>query len=916
MSRSIKILFTIILLSVVVLLVLIFSGSQIYTDWLWFKHLNFSGTFITIFFTNFWLRLLGGFIFAVFIFINLNFTKKPLLQYINIKQDSKVESLFGDEHQSFIGWANKKRINYLFLLTSIILGFLFSSISQDLWKIVLNYLNRSSFGIVDPIYLKDIGFYVFELPFFNFLQEMGMVLIILTLIVVGVIYTLASGISSLNDMKLKLSGRAKNHITILLVLFILLKAVSYHLSTFELLYSPRGVVFGAGYTDINANLLGLRILFYIAIIIGIFLLLNLFKKSYRMILWSLGIWLVISFIFGNIYPGFIQRFQVEPNEIAKESKYISYNIDMTMKAYGLDTLERKTFEIKNELTRDILYQNKATISNIRLWDARPLLSTYNQLQGLRPYYVFPNVDIDRYQINGTYQQVLLAARELDQNRLSTTAQTWINQTLKYTHGYGITMSPVNRVTTEGLPQFYIKDIPPKTNIELELTNPAVYYGEKTDNYVIVNTKSMEFDYPMGSTNAFVNYQGKGGVVLDNFFLKLIYAIRQNSIQILLADDITNESRILYYRNIKERVRKVAPFLLYDNDPYLVVAQGRLFWIQDAYTTTDRYPYSQPVNRKYNYIRNSIKIVIDAYNGNMNFYVIDAADPLVQTYQKIFPDLFTPGEKMPADLRKHLRYPQDLFMIQARLYGTYHMTDPTVFYNKEDLWDIPDENYADTSIKMRPYYIIMELPELNQAEFILMMPFTPINKNNMVAWMVARSDGENYGDILIYHLPKDKLIYGPMQIESRIDQNAEISQLLTLWGQRGSRVIRGNLLVIPIDNSILYVEPIYLQAETSELPELKRVVVAYAEQVVMEETLDQALNTIFGHKEELLEPIQEETGLEATRELPANLQELAQEALDVYQQAQQSLKEGNWTSYGELINRLEELLEKINQPGIN
>lgn len=910
MSKGLKIFFTIIVLSIIALLIIITSGSEIYTDWLWFKNLDFSQTFLTMFFTNFYLRLAIGFAFTIFLFMNLYFTKKPLLEYLNVKNDDNIESIFNGNDNSFFKWLDKRKLNYLFLLGSIILGFMFSSISQDLWKIVLKYLNQSPFNSTDPIFSKDLSFYIFSLPFYNFLREMGMVLVVLSLIVIGIIYTIASGISSFNEMKFKLSKRAKNHITLLVILFLFLKAWGYRLSMYNILYSARGVVFGAGYTDVNANLIGLKILFYIAITIGLILLISLFKNNYKILIWGLGIWIFTSFIFGNIYPGFVQRYQVDPNEITKESKFINYNIEMTLKAYGLDRINKKIFNVKDELDPTVIANNQETINNIRLWDPRPLRSTYSQLQGLRPYYVFPGVDIDRYYINGEYRQVMLAARELDKGKLDRQAKTWINEKLKYTHGYGIVMSPVNMVTTEGLPEFFIKDIPPKTTVDIKIDNPAIYYGEKTNDYVITNTNSSEFDYPMGSKNKYIDYTGTGGVELSNFFLKGLYALRYGNIKFLLANDINNESRIMYYRNIKERVRKVAPFLSYDNDPYLVLSEGNLYWIQDAYTTTNKYPYSQPFSNLGNYIRNSVKVVIDAFNGTMNFYIIDKKDPLAITYQKIFPDLFIDGEEMPEDFRRHLRYPQDLFMIQSQLYSTYHMTDPTVFYNKEDLWNIPDENYAGSSISIRPYYINMELPGNNNTEFVLMQPFTPANKNNMVAWMAGRSDGEHYGELLVYTFPKDKLVYGPMQIESRIDQDADISQLLSLWGQRGSRVIRGNLLVIPIDNTIMYVEPVYLQAETSELPELKRVVVSYQNQVVMKETLSQALQTIFGQQQESPDKEIEEEDQQEDDTLTGTIEELSTRALDIYQKAKESLKEGQWAQYGEYIKQLEDILSKL------
>lgn len=921
MAKGLKILLSIIVLTIIALIILVSTGSQILTDWLWFDNLNFSQTFMTMFFTNFYLRLIVGLVFTIFIYINLSFTRKPLLEHLNVSKDDNVESLFGGKNDSIMEWLDKRKLGYVFLLGSIVLGFLFSSVRQDLWQIVLKYINQTPFNINDPIFSKDVGYYVFSLPFFDFIREMGMVLTILTLVVTGAIYTLASGISSFNEMKFKLSGRAMAHLSILIAIFLFLKAWSYRLMMYNLLYSARGVAFGASYTDINANLIGLKILFYLVIAIAIVVLINMFKKSYRLLIWGLGFWIFASFIFGSVYPGIVQRFQVEPNEIAKESKYIDYNIDMTLKAYGLDTIEKRDFELKNELTANILSEKKETIDNIRLWDPRPLLSTYNQLQGLRPYYSFPNVDIDRYNIDGEYRQVMIAGREVDQTKLNAQAKTWINQKLKYTHGYGVVMNPVNVVTPEGLPRLFIKNIPPESSVDLKINNASIYYGEMTNDYVIVNNKTKEFHYPMGSENKYYDYTGTGGIQLNSFFKKALYGLRYGNIKFLLADDIENESRIMYYRNIKQRVRKVAPFLAYDSDPYLVTLDGRLFWIQDAYTTTNRFPYSEPMQGVGNYIRNSIKIVIDAYNGNMDYYIIDKTDPLANTYMKIFPDLFKDGEEMPVNVRSHIRYPQDLFVIQSRLYSTYHMQDSTVFYNKEDIWNIPQENYAGSSIQMEPYYVIMQLPGNEENEFVLMQPFTPGNKNNMIAWMAGRSDGENYGDLILYNFPKDKLVYGPMQIESRIDQDTDISQLLTLWSQRGSRVIRGNLLVIPINDSVLYIEPIYLQAETSELPELKRVILSYNDKVVMRETLEESIKAIFGLGEAIVETeiddeMLEDQNLEddvrdGTDDLlPATIDELSNDALEAYQNAQESLKNGNWAEYGEHITELEDILTRL------
>ncbi|MGM0602996.1 MAG: UPF0182 family protein [Bacillota bacterium] len=919
MAKSIRFFISAAILIFILIFIVLSTGSSIFTDWLWFKELNFEKTFMIMFLSNFILRIVIGAVFASVIYLNLHFTKKPIIDFINIKTDNRVETLFGEERSKIFDWLNKKRLNIIYLLISLVFGFLFSSISSESWKMVLKFLNRTSFQIMDPIFSKDIGFYVFTLPFLRFVREMGMVLVILSLIFTGFIYLIFTGVHSFNDLSVKLSRRGKKHLSILVFIFLLFKAWDYRLKMYDILFSPRGVVFGAGYTDVNANLLAYRILFITVLFVAAAVLFSLIKNNYKFVIWGIGAWIIVSIVFTGLYPGFIQQFRVEPNEITLESEYIKHNIDMTLAAYGLDNVEEKNYEIKNDLTYDKLMERPETVNNIRLWDNRPLLSTYSQLQELRQYYKFINIDIDRYQINGEYRQVMLAAREMDQNLLSPQAQTWVNKTLKYTHGFGVAMSPVNQVTPEGLPEFYIKDIPPKIDADIELNNSAVYYGEKTDNYVIANTESTEFHYPMGSENVYINYDGSGGVEINNFLRKAIYALRMGNMNLILSSDINNDSRIMYHRNIKERVQKAAPFLKYDSDPYLVIDEGRLFWIYDAYTTTDSYPYSQPYNRGDNYIRNSVKVVIDAYNGDMDFYVIDEKDPLAKTYMKIFDDLFTSGEEMSDSLRKHLRYPKDLYKIQTELYGTYHMEDPVVFYNKEDMWNIPEETYSNTAIKVEPYYIINNLPGEEDSEFILMSPFTPANKNNMVSWMAARSDGDRYGDLLVYKFPKDNLVYGPTQIESRIDQESGISQLLTLWSQRGSQVIRGNLLVIPIDNNIMYVEPIYLQAETSQLPELKRVVVAYENEIVMRENLGAAFKALFDDEEPKIvgpgeEPLEETELEDDTSAILSDVDSLTSEANRLFDEAESALKEGDFARYGELIEELGEILNKLTETG--
>ncbi len=867
------------LLLIFVSLLLFFSFFSVianyYTDLLWFDALGFSHTFWVIILSRLGLRVSVTLIFILFIFFNLMLTRKTLINYINIKKNNELDKNFTVENEEILEWFNPKRLGYTYLLISIIFGFLFSLGGQEAWQIVLRYFNSTSFAKTDPIFNKDISFYVFKLPFYNFLKEMGMTAVILTFILVAFIYILASGIKSLDQFREKLLFQAKVHKTFLLIIFFLLKAWDYRLQIYRLLFSDRGVAFGASYTDINATLTALNVLFYLVIILAVILTISIFIKNYRPVVWGVGIWILSIFLLGFIYPAFVQNFRVEPNELALESEYIQYNIDLTGDAYGLSKIKNIDFTVDNDLKLKDLENNEATINNIRLWDSRPLLSTYRQLQELRQYYKFVNVDIDRYQIGGEYRQVMLAAREMDQSLLSLPAQTWVNQTLKYTHGYGLVMSPVNKLTTEGLPELYIKDIPPQSVVDINIENPAIYYGEKTENYVIANNKTQEFHYPQGSENVYKNYQGDGGVVLNSFFKKILYALRFQTFKILLAEEIGPQSQIMYFRNIHQRVRKIAPFLKFDSNPYLVLADQRLFWIQDAYTATNNYPYSQPLEAdgEINYIRNSIKIVIDAYHGRVKFYVIDHLDPLLKTYQKIFPDLFSPISEMPTELFEHLRYPEDLFEIQSRIYGVYHMTDPVVFYNKEAVWEIPEETYASSSIKMKPYYIIIQLPGERKEEFVLMRPLTPVGKNNMIAWMAARCDGENYGELIAYKFSKQLLVYGPMQIESRIDQDTFISQRLSLWSQRGSRVIRGNLLIIPIENSIIYVEPIYLQAETSEIPEMKRVVISYNERLVMAETLELALEEIFSREVRAVEDREEDLELDQENQYEELLDEL-------------------------------------------
>ncbi|MBN2122985.1 MAG: UPF0182 family protein, partial [Deltaproteobacteria bacterium] len=656
------------------------------------------------------------------------------------------------------------------------------------------------------------------------------------------------------------------------------------------------------------------------------------------------VWVGLVLLFGSLLPGLVQNFIVRPNELSKESPYIAYNIQYTRKAYNLDRIREVPFEVSDVLQAEDLRRHGPTIQNIRIWDERPLHQTYRQIQSIRLYYDFQGVDVDRYLINGQYRQVMLAARELVVGQLPVQANTWVNRHLIYTHGYGLASSPVNEVTREGLPQLWIKDLPPRADASLEIDRPEIYYGERTDEYVLVKTKTEEFDFPKGDKNVYTLYKGKGGVPIGSFWRRLLYAMEFLDPQILFTNYLTRESRIMYNRTLARRTHVLAPFLDYDRDPYLVVSGGRLYWVLDAYTTSNLYPYAQRIrthfrNTGVNYIRNSVKVVIDAYDGEATFYRVDEQDPVLNTYAAIFPGLFRPFDDMPPDLKRHIRYPKDLFQIQVDTYTRYHMEDVQVFYNQEDLWQVPDEIYGDSRQAMEPYYIIIKLPDAEREEFLLMLPFTPSKKDNMIGWLAARSDMPHYGTLVVYKLPKEKLVYGPMQIEARVDQQTEISRELSLWGQRGSRVIRGNLLAIPVGETFIYVEPVYLEAKQEEaeqapaaspkprglfqspkrnspgvgqmdrtraasLPELKRVIASFGDRVVMRESLDEALRAVLSG-DAVPGPV-----TAARRPAEEDVRQLGNLALETFRQAQKYLRDGKWAEYGQELESLEKVLERM------
>jgi len=882
------------------LFILLNVAKGFYSEWLWFSSLGYGDVYATILQTKVLL-----FFSAAVIFFGLFLGNFLLATRLAPKTEARSWP-----------WA-------MVILGTVLLSLVLGLVAQGNWQVVLRFFSGQPFGVADPVFHREIGFYVFSLPFFHLLRAWLMGALIITFLGSAGVYAFSYLVQRLS---FDLARPVLAHVGGLAVAILGLFAWGYWLGIWELVFSERGVVFGASYADMHAKLPAQWILVAVVLICMVILLVSLLRRDFRWALYGIGGWIVAAIIIGGIFPGLVQRFQVQPNELALERPYIEYNIEYTRQAFALNRVEEQSFPAEESPSPQDVAQNEVTVNNIRLWDHRPLKDTYNQIQSIRLYYDFHDVDVDRYIIDSQYRQVMLSARELSAEKLAGEAQTWVNRRLQFTHGYGVVLSPVNEVSADGLPALLVKDIPPVGDFDIEW--PQIYFGEKTNHYVIVKTKTQEFDYPMGDENVYGHYQGKDGVSIGSFLRRLVYAWQFGDLNILISGELTPESRVLYYRNIRERVNNLAPFLKLDDDPYLVVIDGRLFWIQDAYTATGHYPYSEPLDGGLNYIRNSVKAVIDAYHGSVTFYVTDPEDALIQTYQAIFPKLFVPAEQMPEALRVHLRYPEGMFNIQASVYQSYHMRDARVFYNREDLWAVPREVYRGKEQPMESYYIIMRLPDEEKEEFLLMLPFTPVNKNNTIGWLAARCDGENYGKLLAYHFPKERLVYGPSQIENRIQQDTVITEQLALWGRGGSRVIRGNLLLIPLGKSNLYVEPVFLEAEAGGLPQLKRVIVAAGDQIAMGPTLEESIVAVFGSEAAPTEPVvepptpmePEEPPTEPAVEPPApaepvkpaatDITGLVEEAQQHYDSAQQYLREGDWAGYGKELDALKAVLDRL------
>ncbi len=888
------------------------SWAAFYTEWLWFREVGYDTVFSTTLKTKLGLGAITALIVALIVWLNLKVALKlssahsRIVRYVTVnKERVPLPDIAGFLER----WV---------LPISLLIGGFFGLSIWESWETILQFAHRTAFGTADSLFGRDIGFYFFTLPLLDLVAQLLFTLAIVLLVSAALLYVMRGGLT-LGDGQPILERSARKHLFALVAVFFLVVAFRVYLGMPNLLFSSSGPVAGASYTDISAKLPMMWVELFGALLVALLAIVTMFSSQLRLLIAGVVIYLLAIVIGGWFYPMIVQRFSVAPNELVKETPYIIHNINATRQAFALDKVEERELSGDTGLTLQDIQENKPTINNIRLWDHGPLLDTFAQIQEIRTYYEFQSVDNDRYRIGNELRQTMISPRELSVASLPN--RNWINERLTFTHGFGLTLGPVNQVTPEGLPVLLIKDLPPvSTSPSLNITRPEIYYGELSHDPIYVKTASKEFNYPSGEENVYSVYEGEGGVPIASYWRKLIFATRFGDMKLLLSNDVSIESRVLYHRNISDRLSRVAPFLTFDRDPYLVISEGKLFWIADAYTTSNRYPYSEPIGG-INYIRNSVKAVMDAYSGNVKLYIADESDPLIQTWAKIFPGILRPLSEMSADLRAHLRYPEDIFKIQTAIYSTYHMDQPQVFYNKEDQWEIASASEAEgRPQQMEPYYTIMKLPREQQEEFILMLPFTPRSKDNMAAWMVARADGENYGRLLVYRFPKQKLVFGPKQIVARINQDAEISRQLSLWNQRGSQVIPGTLLVIPIKESLLYVQPLYLKAESGKIPELKRVIVVAENRIAMEETLEASLARIFGSAPASAQPSTAETLASAspsgaappTSQTSSAAQGLASQAKQHYDRAIQAQRDGDWARYGEEIKRLGEVIEQMSR----
>lgn len=940
---------------------LFFFGNQLVglvVDWLWFGEVGQRRVFWAILGVKAQLALLFGVVFFLIMFLNVwlaRRTSPPLTPHYD---DFPIRVR--------VGRLARTGLSLLLLGGSLIAGFLAGIEASGHWDEYLRFLHPVPFGRLDPIFHLDLSFYVFRYPFWSYLYNWAFLVLLLVTAATVLIYYFDRAVEVLQGYA-HVAAPVRVHVSVLLGLLALLKAWGYRLDAYGLLFSTNGTFYGAGYTDIHARLLMLNVLMTLALLAAAGFFINVFLRQLLLPAAALGLMVIASLLLGGFYPGFVQRFKVQPNELVMERPYIQHHLEMTRAAYGLDQVVTSRFGQTAPLTPANVQRNQATIKNIRLWDHDALKKTYEQLQRLKPYYSFPDIDIDRYPIGGLERQVMLAARELNQNDLPDQARLWVNEWLEYTHSYGFVMNPVNEATADGAPEFWAKDAPQQSPPELPVTRPQIYFGITDSTPVIAPSRTAEFDYPTVNEAARTRYSGTGGVPVGGSLSRLLFAAYFGESNLLLSSSITPDSRILFNRKIDERAARIAPFLAYDKDPYLVVADGRLFWLQDAYTTSDHYPYSLPAgfpdgefarnirrwtgdslqqdDGSFNYARNAVKIVTDAYNGTLRFYVADGADPVLRCYQAAFPSLFKPLRELPASLRAHIRYPEGLFTVQAGLFTSYHVTDPAIFFQQSDQWKFPQEHVtgarqqpvmpsdnglpgpppaAPSPPPREPFYVTMRLPDGVGEEFVLMLPYELEKSPNMPAWLCGRCDGENYGHLRAYLFPTG--VYGPTQAESYIEQNPDISSALSLWDQKGSNVIRGNLLALLLDQSILYVKPIFLAADQHSVPRLTRIILVNEGRVVMRPTLGEALQALVngaatGAGAAPAGPGKPGPGAGTTPPgaplslptgPPGSVGALVSQANQAYESATKAQQRGDWAAYGAQLKRLHDTLQALQQ----
>jgi len=895
----------VVIVAIIALFAIATLARSIYTDWLWFGELGFRSVFIKVITTRVLMFLAGAVGFGIISGVSLYFAHKVSQGPEEIPLPSQIRDVL----RRLIFWGT--------VVGAVVLSIIFGVVAASQWEIFLRFSSASDFGILDPLYSRDVAFYVFDMPMYEFLQSWLLGAVVVTLLATLGIYFVNF---SYRGVGIQLTPGLKAQVSILAAIAMLIFGAGMWLDRWALVLSDQGAVFGASYTDINARRNALMILTIVAAASAVLMLVNAYIAKVRLLFGAIILFVVLAVVLGVVWPNAMQRLTVRPNEFAKEQLYIDRNIEFTRQAFGLSDVSEQLYPVDTTLTAEMVSENLQTIDNIRLWDHGPLSDVYRQIQLIRPYYDFEDADVDRYTVDGRPRQVMLAAREVAPDKLDEDAQTWVNRTLRYTHGFGVAMSPVTEFTSEGRPEFFAKDIPEDGNIAISsgvegaepdylVTNPRIYYGEKTLDYVIVNSNTPELDYQAaGGELLSIQYDGAGGVNIGGFFRRLAYAWQFTDINILITGEITDDSRLQYRREIQERVSTVAPFLRLDEDPYIVAADGALYWIQDAYTVTDRYPYSDPAPEGFNYIRNSVKIVIDAFDGSMDFYVWDMSDPVIATYRAIFPDLFVDKETMPEALLAHTRYPQDMFGVQADKYLRYHMLDSQDFYNLEDIWSIPEEKFGqgEQLQVVEPYYVIMKIPGEEREEFVLLTPYTRNDPPIMAGWLAARNDGDDLGGLVAFRFPKERQVDSPQQIEAKIDNDPDISEWFTLRCQEGSFCIRGNLLVIPIatddEFGLLYAEPVYLQAEGIEFPELKQVILASGDKVVMEDSVTAAVAALTGYTEvAVVEPVEPTNGDTTSAEVDG-----FQANINKFSDAIQSLREG--------LQALEDALKGLEDSG--